>query len=161
MKRTNREPTRNYHPARQHRPRRTATTKRRSEQPTIPTVGDAELEVAARRVSLTNLGKPFWPELGITKGDLLQYYADIAPVLLPHLRDRAMVMKRYPNGAAGDFFFMKRAPEPRPAWIETCAITHTSGNVIDFPLVQDLASLLWVINLGCIDLDPWYARRDD
>jgi bifunctional non-homologous end joining protein LigD len=112
-------------------------------------------------VRLTNLKKPFWPELGITKRDLLQYYADVSPALLPHLQDRAMVMKRYPNGAAGDFFFMKRAPEPRPAWIETCAITHDSGNVINFPIIQDLASLLWVINLGCIDLNPWYARSDD
>jgi len=72
-----------------------------------------------------------------------------------------MVMKRYPNGAAGDFFFMKRAPTPRPAWIETCAIEHSSGNVIDFPVINDLASLLWVINLGCIDLNEWYARCDD
>jgi bifunctional non-homologous end joining protein LigD len=91
----------------------------------------------------------------------LQYYADVADVLLPHVAGRAMVMKRYPNGAAGDFFFMKRAPSPRPDWIETCAITHGSGSVIDFPIVQDLASLLWVINLGCIDLNPWYARCDD
>ena len=87
---------------------------------------------------LTNLHKPFWPTPRITKGDLLQYYADVAPVLLPHLRDRAMVMKRYPNGAAGEFFFMKRAPSPRPEWIETCAIEHESGNVIDFPMIQDL-----------------------
>ena len=82
-------------------------------------------------------------------------------MLLPHLADRAMVMKRYPNGIAGDFFFMKRAPSPRPEWIETCAIEHASGSVIDFPVVRDLASLLWVINLGCIDLNPWYARCDD
>jgi len=116
---------------------------------------------AGREVRLTNLKKPFWPELGVTKRDLLQYYADVAPALLPHLQDRAMVMKRYPNGAAGDFFFMKRAPEPRPSWIETCAITHSSGNVIHFPVIQDLAALLWVINLGCIDLNPWYARTDD
>ena len=72
-----------------------------------------------------------------------------------------MVMKRYPNGAAGDFFFMKRAPSPRPDWIETCSIEHASGNVIDFPMIQDLASLLWVVNLGCIDLNEWYARCDD
>ena len=103
----------------------------------------------------------FWPELGLTKGDLLQYYADVADVLLPHLRDRAMVMKRYPHGAAGEFFFMKRAPTPRPAWIETCSIDHGSGNVIDFPMIQDRAALLWVINLGCIDLNQWYARCDD
>jgi bifunctional non-homologous end joining protein LigD len=70
-------------------------------------------------------------------------------------------MKRYPNGAAGEFFFMKRAPTPRPEWIETCRIEHESHNVIDFPVIPDLLSLLWVINLGCIDLNPWYARCDD
>src|SRR6202035_1869416 len=97
----------------------------------------------------------------ITKRDLLQYYADVSTLLLPHLQDRAMVMKRYPNGAAGDFFFMKRAPTPRPSWIEICSISHGSGNIIDFPIIQDLPSLLWVINLGCIDLNQWYARCDD
>ena len=129
---------------------------------TIP--GDADtvvLRVGGKDVRLTNLRKPFWPELGLTKGDLLRYYASVAEVLLPHLRDRAMVMKRYPNGASGPFFFMKRAPSPRPSWIETCAIHHDSGKVIDFPVIQDLASLLWVINLGCIDLNQWYARIDD
>jgi bifunctional non-homologous end joining protein LigD len=114
-----------------------------------------------REVPLTNLRKLFWPELGITKGDLLAYYVSVAPALLPHLKDRAMVMKRYPHGAQGDFFFMKRAPEPRPAWIETCTVEHRSGTVIDFPMIQDVAALLWVINLGCIDLNPWYARCDD
>jgi bifunctional non-homologous end joining protein LigD len=128
----------------------------------VPREGDAVVVRAGTRdVRLTNLAKPFWPELRLTKGDLLQYYADISPALLPHLRDRAMVMKRYPHGAAGAFFFMKRAPTPRPAWIRTCAIVHDSGNVIDFPVIDDLASLLWVINLGCIDLNPWYARCDD
>jgi bifunctional non-homologous end joining protein LigD len=120
-----------------------------------------ELEVEGRLVKLTNLGKPFWPKLGIVKRDLLQYYADVAPFLLPHLTDRAMVMKRYPNGASGEFFFMKRAPSPRPEWIDLCHIEHSSGNVIDFPMIQDLASLLWVVNLGCIDLNQWYARCDD
>src|SRR5207247_8727644 len=92
---------------------------------------------------------------------LLQYYADVAGVLLPHIRDRAMVMKRYPHGASGEFFFMKRAPSPRPPWIEICSIDHGSGNVIDFPMVQDRAALLGVVNLGCIDLNQWYARCDD
>ena len=124
-------------------------------------VDRAELRIGDRVVYLTNLCKPFWPELGITKGGLLQYYADVAPVLLPHLRDRAMVMKRYPDGAAGEFFYMKRAPSPRPEWIELCSIAHRSGNVIDFPVVQDLPSLLWLVNLGCIDLNQWYARCDD
>ena len=122
---------------------------------------DVVLPVDGREVRLTNLRKVFWSELGLTKGDLLRYYAAVADVLLPHLRDRAMVMKRYPHGAAGDFFFMKRAPSPRPDWIEICSIEHGSGNVIDFPMIQDRASLLWVINLGCIDLNQWYARCDD
>ena len=122
---------------------------------------DVEVRFASRSVRLTNVNKPFWPELGITKGDLLQYYADVAPALLPHVNGRAMVMKRYPHGAAGEFFFMKRAPSPRPDWIRTCAIEHESGNVIDFPVVHDLPSLLWVVNLGCIDLNQWYARCDD
>ena len=122
---------------------------------------DVVLSVDGRDVRLTNLRKVFWSELGLTKGDLLRYYAAVADVLLPHLRDRAMVMKRYPHGASGDFFFMKRAPSPRPDWIEICSIEHGSGNVIDFPVIQDRASLLWVINLGCIDLNQWYARCDD
>src|SRR3954464_9076392 len=114
---------------------------------------DATVVADGREVRLTNLRKPFWPERGITKGDLLQYYADVAPVLLPHIRNRAMVMKRYPHGAGGEFFFMKRAPSPRPEWIEICAIDHGSKGIIDFPMIQDRAALLWVINLGCIDLN--------
>ena len=142
-------------------PRKSAeSTKVRSV--TIPTDTDnVTLEVSTREVRLTNLRKPFWPAPQITKGALIQYYVDVAPVLLPHIADRAMVMKRYPHGADGPFFFMKRAPVPRPSWIRTCAITHDSGNVIDFPVIDDVPSLMWVINLGCIDLNQWYARCDD
>ena len=122
---------------------------------------NAVLIVKNREVRVTNLRKTFWPELRLTKGDLLQYYADVSSALLPHIRNRAMVMKRYPHGAAGAFFFMKRAPTPRPAWIEICRIDHGSGNVIDFPMIQDEAALMWVINLGCIDLNQWYATCDD
>ena len=124
-------------------------------------VDDAILNVDRREVRLTNLRKTFWGEIGLTKGDLLQYYADVSAVLLPHLRDRAMVMKRYPHGAAGDFFFMKRAPTPRPAWIETCSVDHGAGKTIAFPMIQDRAALMWVVNLACIDLNQWYARCDD
>jgi bifunctional non-homologous end joining protein LigD len=122
---------------------------------------NALLELGGKSVSLTNLRKVFWKGLGLTKRDLLQFYVDVSAYLLPHVQNRAMVMKRYPNGAESDFFYMKRAPSPRPDWIETCKIVHGSGNVIDFPIVQDAASLLWIINLGCIDLNPWYARCDD
>jgi len=119
------------------------------------------LPVDGKEVRLTNLRKIFWPELGLTKGDLLRYYLAVADVLLPHVRNRAMVMKRYPHGAAGEFFFMKRAPSPRPDWIEICSIDHGSENIIDFPMIQDRAALMWVINLGCIDLNQWYATCDD
>src|SRR5262245_10367278 len=119
------------------------------------------LTADGKDVRLTNLRKVFWPELGLTKGDLLQYYADVADALLPHIVNRAMVMKRYPHGASGAFFFMKRAPWPRPAWIEICQIDHGSKGIIDFPMIQDRAALMWVINLGCIDLNQWYATCDD
>ena len=129
---------------------------------TIPRDQDnVVLPVGGHEVRLTNLRKIFWSELGLTKGDLLQYYAKISAALLPHIEDRAMVMKRYPHGAAGEFFFMKRAPSPRPDWIRLCTIDHGNGNIIDFPVIGDLPSLMWVINLGCIDLNQWYAKCDD
>jgi bifunctional non-homologous end joining protein LigD len=124
-------------------------------------VENVTLTVEGGPVSLTNLSKIYFPELGLTKRDLLQYYLDVSPWLLPHLQNRAMVMKRYPNGINGEFFFMKRAPSPRPDSIPICSIEHGSGNVIDFPVIQHLSSLLWVVNLGCIDMNPWYSRCDD
>ncbi len=142
-------------------PKRASRVPAKSSHAEIPRdVDNAELTVAGGTVHLTNLQKLFWPALGLTKRDLLQYYLDVSPWLLPHLKDRAMVMKRYPNGIDGEFFFMKRAPSPRPDSIPICSIEHGSGNVIGFPVIQDVSSLLWVVNLGCIDLNPWYARCD-
>ena len=103
---------RDYHPAKHTRAEGAKTSRRKVEIP--KGVEQFEIRFSGREVKLTNLKKLFWPDLKITKRDLIQYYADVASVLLPHLQDRAMVMKRYPNGAAGDFFFMKRAPSPRP-----------------------------------------------
>lgn len=120
-----------------------------------------ETNVSGRHLTLTHLHKPFWPKLNVTKGDLIAYYCRVSNFLIPHLKDRAMVMKRYPNGISGEFFFMKRVPDYKPHWLKTCFIEHRSGNVIEFPIVQDEASLLWIINLGCIDLNPWYGRCDD
>ncbi|MDQ6892156.1 MAG: non-homologous end-joining DNA ligase [Acidobacteriota bacterium] len=153
--------TRDRHPALRKGPAGGSATASTADLEIPRGVDDAEVAAGGRTVKLTNLRKAFWPELGVTKGDLLRYYARVAPFLIPHLRDRAMVMKRYPHGAHGEFFFMKRAPSPRPDWVELCSIEHASGNVIDFPMVQDLPALLWVINLGCIDLNQWYARCDD
>jgi bifunctional non-homologous end joining protein LigD len=112
-------------------------------------------------VQLTNLAKVYFPDVGITKGDLLQYYADVAALLVPYLTGRALVLKRYPGGIAEDFFYMKRTPNNAPEWLRKCSIEHGSGSVIDFPIVDDVAGLLWVINLGCIDLNEWYSRCDD
>jgi bifunctional non-homologous end joining protein LigD len=154
-------PTREFHPA---VIERNSLPSKRRKIPQIQLPKDKnslEVEIHGRIVKLTNLSKPFWPKLHVTKRDLIQYYLDIAPVLLPHITDRAMVMKRYPHGAGGEFFFMKRAPSPRPDWIEICNIEHESGNIINFPMIQDVAALMWVINLGCIDLNQWYARCDD
>jgi bifunctional non-homologous end joining protein LigD len=138
------------------------TTKAARSRVRIPNDAEhASLPLGGHLVELTNLQKIFFPELRLTKRDLLQYYVDISGVLLPHLLDRAMVMKRYPNGIHGKCFFMKRTPDPRPEWLQTCEIMHKDKNLIAFPMVQDLASLLWVVNLGCIDLNPWYARCDD
>ena len=117
--------------------------------------------VPGHSVQLTNLDKVYFPEAGITKGDLLQYYADVAPLLIPYLTGRALVLKRYPGGIAEDFFYMKRTPNNAPAWLRKCSIEHGSGSVIDFPIVDDAAGLFWVINLGCIDLNEWYSRCDD
>src|SRR5436190_1162836 len=138
-------------PAGRSRPPRTAAPQARTPEEAVKVVipidvDNATLGVGGREVRLTNLRKMFWPERGITKGALIQYYADVAPVLLPHIRDRAMVMRRYPNGVEGRPFFMKEAPTPRPAWIRTCAIPHRTG-VVNFPVIDDLPSLLWVINL--------------
>ena len=126
-----------------------------------PGAKDVDLLLGGRAVRLTNLAKLFWPDAGITKRALLQYYEDVSSVVLPHIRNRAMVMKRYPNGASGEFFFQKRAPSPRPDYIPICSIEHRSGNIVDFPVVNDVASLLWLVNLGCIDLNQWYATCDD
>jgi bifunctional non-homologous end joining protein LigD len=124
-------------------------------------VDDVTLELDSKRVSLTNLRKVYFPAAKLTKGDLLRYYLKVAPFLLPHVAGRAMVMKRYPHGINADFFYMKRTPSPHPEWLRTCPIEHRSGNVIDFPIIDDLASLLWLINLGCIDLNPWYSLCND
>ncbi len=142
--------------------RRSRQKGRKGRPNVIPEEGTgAEIHVDGHPLHLTHLDKPFWPEDGITKRGLLRYYATVSTHLIPHLKDRAMVLKRYPNGAAGEFFFQKRAPAQRPDWIELCVIEHAAAGKVPFVIVRDLASLLWTVNLGCIDLNPWYGRCDD
>jgi bifunctional non-homologous end joining protein LigD len=119
-----------------------------------------------RVLRLSNLDKPFWPEEGITKGDLLAYYRDVAGAVVPHIRDRPFTMKRYPDGWQGKHFFQKDAPQGMPDWLPTVNIEVTTRDTprqrrrIDAPLVNDELALLWMANMGCIDLNTWYSRVD-
>jgi bifunctional non-homologous end joining protein LigD len=107
------------------------------------------------RVKLSNLDKVFWPEEGITKGDLVEYYRAIAPVLVPHLRGRPFTMRRYPDGPFGKAFFQKNAPSHMPDWIPRF---HTDQ--FDAPVVNDEGALMWMANMACIDMNVWYSRVD-
>ena len=125
-----------------------------------------EIRRGKRVLKLSNLDKSFWPEEGITKGDLLGYYRDVAPVLVPHLRDRPFTMKRYPDGWQGKFFFQNDAPKHMPDWIPTARFEASTRErppqrrLIDFPLANEELALLWMVNMGCIDMNTWYSRVD-
>lgn len=107
---------------------------------------------------LSNIDKPFFPE-GYTKGDLIAYYAAVAPVLVPHLKDRAIVLARFPNGADGDWFYEKQAPSHKPEWLPTVSLwSEHRGDDIDFVTAGDAASLMWIANLGAIEVHPWLSR---
>ncbi|HSJ50773.1 MAG TPA: non-homologous end-joining DNA ligase [Actinomycetota bacterium] len=119
------------------------------------------LEVAGREVSVTNPGKVFFPRTGHTKLDLVRYYLSVADGALRGVAGRPMALKRYVNGADGEFFFQKRAPSSRPDWVETVELAFPSGRTADEIVVRDAAQLVWVVNLGCIDLNPHPVRADD
>jgi bifunctional non-homologous end joining protein LigD len=133
---------------------------------TAPVPLENVIRKGKRELKLSNLDKPFWPDEGITKGDLLRYYRDVAPVLVPHLKDRPFTMRRYPNGAYSEAFFQKDAPKHMPEWISTfhANVSQRDGartkRWIDFPLVNDELALLWMVNMGCIDMNAWYSRVD-
>jgi bifunctional non-homologous end joining protein LigD len=140
-------------------------TQVRREEPE-PEPFPAEIRKGKRVFKPSNVDKPFWPDEGITKGDLLSYYQRLAPVLVPHLKDRPFTLKRYPDGWQGKFFFQKDAPKGMPDWIPTASIVVTTRDKprqrrrIDAPLVNDELALLWMVNMGCIDLNAWYSRID-
>jgi bifunctional non-homologous end joining protein LigD len=122
--------------------------------------GSAHVTVGLDRpLRLGNLDKTFFPQDGYTKGDLLQYYASISPLLIPHLADRAIVMARFPDGAEGDFFYEKQAPAHRPDWLATAPLwSEHRGEPIRFVTAPDAESLLWIVNLGAIEIHPWLSR---
>jgi bifunctional non-homologous end joining protein LigD len=120
------------------------------------------MRIGTREVALTNLDKVFFPEAGLTKGDLVRYYVDLAPCALRHVARRPFHMKRFPNGVEGDFFHQKRVPNPHPDWLDTVHIVFPRhGRTADFPVVTDAAGLAWIVNLGCIELHTWHSRVDD
>jgi len=119
------------------------------------------LEVAGREVSVSNPDKIYFPERGHTKLDLVRHYLAVAEGALRGVRGRPMALKRYPDGARGEFFFQKRAPPGRPAWTETVELKFPSGRTAEEVVVRDAAQLAWVANLGCLDLNPHPVRADD
>ena len=119
---------------------------------------ETEIEVAGKRLKLTNLEKVLYPKAGFTKGDVIDYYGRVAPVLLPHLKNRALTLKRYPDGVEGEFFYEKRCPPYRPKWVKTAAV-WSEGNQrnIDFCLANDLPTLVWAANLADLELHTYLA----
>jgi bifunctional non-homologous end joining protein LigD len=118
------------------------------------------------RVKVSNLDKVFWPDEGITKGDLIEYYRAVAPFVVPHLRDRPFTMRRFPDGAFGKAFFQKDAPSHMPEWIPRFRVqvstreTPRKKRWIEAPVVNDEDALIWMVNMGCIDMNTWYSRTD-
>lgn len=126
------------------------------------TKNKARLLVGERELAVSNLDKVLYPATGFTKGDLIDAYADLAEVLLPHLRDRPVTLKRYPDGVEGKFFYEKRSPKHRPDWVETARIYSESHKTeIDYTLIGDLPSLIWAANLANIELHTSLARTAD
>src|SRR5881398_1774039 len=118
------------------------------------------MRVGRHEVNISNPEKLFFPERGLTKGDLVKYYLDVAPCALHHIRRRPFHMKRYPNGVEGDFFHQKRVPA-HPDYVGEQFVRFPSGHSTVFAVVDNAAALAWVVNLGCIELHTWHSRLDD
>src|SRR5919198_5761103 len=114
-----------------------------------------------KELKFTNLDKPLWPEDGLTKGDLIEYYRAVTPSLLPHLRRRPLTVKRYPNGIEGETFFQKNAPKGTPEWVKTITLAAESARRdVAYILCNDRRTLLWLGNLASIELHPWLSQAD-
>jgi bifunctional non-homologous end joining protein LigD len=121
-----------------------------------------EVEVEGRTLSLSNLDKVFYPSTGFTKGHVIDYYMRISPVLLPHLRGRHLTLKRYPNGVEGDFFYEKQCPGHRPDWVRTAGVwSRHNGREIDYCMVDDLATIVWLANLADLEMHTPLAYATD
>ena len=118
----------------------------------MPPTRRVEVDVEGRTLSLSNLDKVIYPEVGFTKGQVIDYYTRVAPVLLPHLRDRPLTLKRYPDGVEGDYFYEKNAPSHRPEWVQTVPVASRRRGTIEFVLCNDLPTLVWLAQLGDLEL---------
>jgi bifunctional non-homologous end joining protein LigD len=128
----------------------------------MPPAKRLDVEIGDRRLSLSNLDKVFYPEVGFTKGQLIDYYTRIAPAVLPHLRDRPLTLKRYPNGVTGQYFYEKQCPSHRPDWVQTSAVwSRHNSRTIDFCLCNDLPTLVWLANLADLELHTSLALAGD
>jgi bifunctional non-homologous end joining protein LigD len=122
----------------------------------------AELVVENRRIQISNLDKVLYPKVGFTKGQVIDYYIRVAPVILPHLKDRPLTMKRYPDGVEGEFFYEKNCPEHRPKWVQTAQVwSESNERMMNYCLVQDLPTLVWAANLADLELHTSLARKRD
>jgi len=122
----------------------------------------AELVVEDRKIQVSNLDKVLYPKVGFTKGQVIDYYIRVAPMLLPHLKDRPLTMKRYPNGVEGKFFYEKNCPVHRPKWVKTARVWSESNNLfMNYCLVQDLPTLVWAANLADLELHTSLSRKSD
>jgi DNA ligase D-like protein (predicted polymerase) len=119
------------------------------------------VEVADREIRVTNPSKPYFPQAGLTKLDVVRYFVDVAPFALNGCRDRPVVLHRYPDGIEGEDFYQKRLPKGAPEWVETTLITFPSGRTATMPVMSDGAHLAWHATLGCVDVNPWPVRADD
>jgi bifunctional non-homologous end joining protein LigD len=119
--------------------------------------GDIRIKVGSHVVSLTNLDKIYWPDSGYTKGDLIKYYYEVAKYILPYLKDRPLIMKRYPNGIAGSFFHQHDVNEA-PDYVRTVTLDVEEGHQVDYLIGDDQATLLYMTNLGAIERHPWHSR---
>jgi bifunctional non-homologous end joining protein LigD len=122
----------------------------------------AELVVEDRKIQVSNLDKVLYPKVGFTKGHVIDYYIRIAPVLLPHLKDRPLTMKRYPDGVEGEFFYEKNCPSHRPKWVKTAKVWSEGNNrMMNYCLAQDLPTLVWAANLADLELHTSLSRKNN
>ena len=118
----------------------------------------SQLKIGNKTIEVSNLGKVFYPKTGFTKGQTIDYYIRVSPVLLPHLKNRPITLKRYPDGVDGLFFYEKRCPPHRPGWVETHAVSRTEGGTIDYCVMNSLSALVWAVNLADLELHVFLHR---